>query len=117
MGNELDDSFDVGLTKLIGYLPIETISNHGFSYLDVMIELKKSGIETKYFDEEICSIRSGALFAFNANALSRILHENQEFLTQASWPTDAHGFIDYLVGHTAKPETKLFRLIQKVYGK
>lgn len=117
MGNELNDLFNVGLTKLIGYLPIETISNHGFSYLDVMIELKKRGIETRYFDEETCNIRSGALFAFNVNALSQFLHENIEILLRASWPTDAHGFIDYLVSHTAKPETKLFRLIQKVYGK
>jgi len=117
MGDKLNDLLDVGQTKLIGYLPIETIKKHGSSYLDVMIELEKRGIETKYFNEEKCNIRSGALFAFDRIALSKILLENKEIVLRASWPFEVDEFINYLISHIAQSETKMFFLIAKTYGK
>lgn len=117
MDNELNDLLRVGSTKAIGYLPIETIEKNGFRYLDVMIRLKEKGIKTKYFSEEKCNIRSGALFAFDINALAKILKENQKTLLQADWPIEVDIFINHLISHTAKPGTELFLLLKKAYGK
>lgn len=117
MSSCLNDLLRVGSKKAIGYLPIETIKKNGFSYLDIMISLNEKGIETRYFSEEKCKIKSGALFAFDIDALAKILKENQKILLQANWPIEVDIFINHLIGHTAKPETDLFRLLEKVYGK
>ena len=117
MSDMLNELLNVGLTKAIGYLPIEAIEKNGSSYLEIMIKLKKKGIKTRYFKEEECNTESGALFAFHNDALVKILQENREAILQAGWPIEADNFINYLIKNTAPRGTTIFSIIKKAYGK
>ncbi len=73
-GDMLDNLYDVGVTKAVGYLPINTILNYTDETPAKLIAWANSeGLNWQRFSPSQCSIASGALFVYDSAWLARIL--------------------------------------------
>ena len=56
----VDDLFQVGAAKPLGYLPLNAIIHEGYEHAKVAADLKNIGIRTRICTGDECSIESGA---------------------------------------------------------
>ncbi|HYD80398.1 MAG TPA: hypothetical protein VEC06_11360 [Paucimonas sp.] len=109
----LNDLFDVGTKKLMGYLPVSTIKNSCETDPDKLKEfIGKKGMETVYLGEK----DEPFLYAYDASRLQKFLleQENAEVLKANDWPTDVHAFVKRVDAETAT-ENKLYNLIHRAF--
>lgn len=133
---EMSDLAQVGKTKALGYLPLETIRGSGFESFQVYQLLKKKGLKVFMIpnptNEELyaynsikniyvhvadnkeykvipkggfASIRSGALVAYDEEAVNAFLKENEALIDEENknepnpedhWPLVADDFVNML---------------------
>ena len=91
----LKDLLDVGSTKLLGYLPLETISGCGTTADAITAEVEAKGMTTFLFAKGKCNTASGALYVADLKRLQSFLHLPRQsvILQKTKWPTDAAEFI------------------------
>jgi len=114
----MDDLFQVGAAKPLGYLPLDTILSAGYEPGTVAAELRSRGLQTQICREEECSIVSGALYAWDRGALTTLLEANRKVLEEAGWPSEADEFVDRVMRqHISKTDfPKLYPLIARAFG-
>jgi hypothetical protein len=56
-----------------------------------------SGLHTQICTDEECSIGSGALYAWDHGALSKLLEANKKLLEDAAWPCEAEEFVGRVI--------------------
>ena len=92
----LDDLRLVGTTKLMGYLPLGTITDLCHANPQALItEAAVRGLSARMFTTGQCDIASGALYIFDAKQLDEFLSapRNVKVLHRNKWPTEAHAFV------------------------
>ena len=114
----MDDLFQVGAAKPLGYLPLDTILSAGYEPGTVEAELRSRGLQTHICTENECSIASGALYAWDRAALTTILEVNRKVLEDAGWPSEADEFVGRIMRqHISKSDfPKLYALIARAFG-
>lgn len=115
----LNDLYQVGPQKPLGYLPIDTlidickVNPEHFEQ-----ELQNKGLKTLKLNVEESRIAyHGALFAYDENALQKLLNEHQEILEKAGWPSDSEAFVRNLRIRVSNDDNApLFNLIADAFG-
>ena len=83
----LGDLYDVGKTKALGYLPLETIREYGDSIENILDYANKNYLKSVLLNyPEECDILSGALYLFDEAMLLKFLHKYTNVLKQANVP-------------------------------
>lgn len=83
----LNDLYNVGKTKSLGYLPIETITKYNKAVSDFVTYSNNNNLsilKLSYPDE--CRVSGGALYMYHENMLSDILKKYTTILSNASVP-------------------------------
>jgi hypothetical protein len=117
-GNIVNDLNKVGAGKPLGCLPLATILSAGCEPAKVAAELQSRGFHTRICEEGECSIESGALYAWDRNALTTLLDGNKNVLEDAGWPSNADEFVQRVIRqHISKSDfPKLYSLIGRAFG-
>lgn len=101
----MNDLYDVGKTKSLGYLPIQTIERKGNSVEALMIYAEQNSIKTILLPSNECDIGSGALYFYDSEMLLSLLHENSDVLSRAGVPcNDEVEYIRWISNHTVFEE-------------
>jgi hypothetical protein len=113
-----EDLLDVGSNKPMGYMPIQTLENclSKEQIKDLVYELVFKGLTVTFVDENECQVVSGALYAWDQKALTRLLCKNKETLIKERWPTEAETFVRHSMKNSAETMTDLFDLIADAYN-
>jgi len=118
----LSDLYNVGESKMLGYLPLRTITNYyGQDLGQVQKKLSQkhaAGLRVFLLDESECFIASGALYVAQIDKLQEFLSapEQQRILDAASWPSDATLFVTRVANEDAPYETELYHLIAMTFN-
>lgn len=94
----LSDLYGVGITKSLGYLPLDTLTEIcKTSIQDIINYSNKNKFGYLIYTQEECGIGSGAIFVYDEVMLMDILQVNKKMLTKAKVPTGkAIDYIEYL---------------------
>lgn len=85
---------EVGPSKPVGYLPLNTIEN--IAQLDpetVAAAARARGLATEQFAPSGCCIKSGALYIYHREALAALLRANADAVHAAGLPLDPGDFV------------------------
>ena len=98
--NFLNDIKLVGDKKLLGYLPLRTITeicHENPHTLQKEAELK--GLKTLLLQPESCDVSSGALYVYDPLKLQIfiLLPPNKAILERNGWPTDVDSFVKNVI--------------------
>jgi hypothetical protein len=111
----LNDLRLVGEEKPLGYLPISTLKKIcGTDPQTMRDELEPKGIIVVEFKEDECRVPGGALYAYDRNALGRLLDSGKAILEKNGWPTEPDGFVRHLKVFGEDPD--LYRLIMHAFA-
>jgi hypothetical protein len=84
----------VGPTKPIGYLPLQTIRDIlQVEPRTIEQEAEAKGLSTALFRPGQCCIRSGALYLFDRSSLERLLRSSSPILSANDWPEEPDSFV------------------------
>ena len=113
----LDDLLEVGPEKPLGYLPFHTISALcKVDYRELEKYLRERGIEVMKFSRFFCKVSSGAFYAYDREALQKLLDKNQGTLKDFRWPTQADQFVKKVAKKYAPGRTPLYRLVAETFA-
>lgn len=91
----LSDLYEVGISKSLGYLPLDTLTNKcNKSIQDMIIFAENNGLKYIAYNKGECSVGSGAIFIYHEKWLMEILLSNKVVLSDAKVPYD--NAIDYI---------------------
>lgn len=95
----LSDLYDVGSSKSLGYLPLDTLTEVcNISIQDIINYSDTKNLGYLVYTQEESGIGSGAIFVYDEIMLLDILQTNREILIKAKIPTDnAIDYINYIV--------------------
>ena len=116
-GRYLDYLLNVGPDKPLGDLPIETIEGEcGASLFEVKRYLVSRGLRFMHSPRNDES--DEALFAYDVNALAKLLEENEQVLKKAKWPTLPGPFVATVASERIMSgnDNELFDLITDCYA-
>ncbi len=106
----LTDLRDVGPSKPLGYLPVETIEARGGIVADVTTRLHERGLWARALHHGV--VVGGALYASDLGALQKLLDGHKGVLRDVRWPLDAERFIKYVATvQVADEASALYSLI------
>ena len=115
------DLYNVGKTKAVGYLPINTIVNIcGVQIEQLLYYAKCNNIKSVVFKLPFSSlVNGGSVFFYNEQAVTSLLRQYRPILKQARIPHDSSlKFVKYIAKHSV-PEYKYpeaFRVIGIAFG-
>jgi hypothetical protein len=114
---KLDDILNVGLTKLLGYLPLDTIRLNNASEQQLKADAEERGLATFLFTEMECNVGSGALYVADLTLLQKFLSDSRQksVLISNNWPTDATEFV-HAVRTRLAPRGELYELVALVFN-
>lgn len=116
IANFLSDLYRVGPEKPLGYLPLNTlevICGVGRAEMIALLESKRLQV-ILFTNQSETNVWSGALYAYDAEALARVLNEGRQTLEQNGWPTEPDPFVRYLYVTATDPD--LYRLIMVAFS-
>lgn len=117
-GGKLSHEFaKVSAQKPVGYERIVFLKKD--CGLDVAVlekELQGRGLKTLLLNNAACSMRSGALYAYDEKALENFLTERVAILSAQNWPATPEGFIRRIAVDWAEEKTPLFDLIADAFN-
>lgn len=106
----LDDIRLVGIEKILGYLPIETILNEGCTVEKMIADSHERGMKTFLFpqSEHACA----SLWSADITSLNIFLNlpQQKNILRRNKWPTEANAYIQMVHSQFAHTK-KLFELV------
>jgi len=104
----LMDLFDVGPSKPLGYLPIETIKQYGQTPESMTAEAERKGLCHELIGDH--------LYFYEEASLQSLLDENRNVLEEAGWPISVSEFVVKVETELADSKTPLFRLIARAFA-
>ena len=111
--NMLDDFFNIGPNKPMGYLEIfEIISRCEADPCQLEKYLNIQVITTKRYNADT----SECLYAYDKQALSDLLERNKEVLEKANWPTDPDNFVKQIASIEVESGQPLYDLIADAFA-
>lgn len=115
----LDDLYNVGKSKMLGYLPLRTLTDICEKNIDELKqELNEKGLFVNIFLPDECNIFSGAMYVADLNQLQNFLsvYEQKKILDSEDWPHDVKSFIKQVATVNAEYETDLYLLIAMTFN-
>lgn len=115
----LDDLYNVGKLKMLGYLPLRTLTDICKKNVDELKqELNEKGLFVQIFRPDECNVFSGAMYVADLNQLQNFLsaHDQKKILDSENWPHDAILFINQVATVNAEHETDLDLLIAMTFN-
>ena len=93
----LDDLFEVGISKAVGYLPLSTIKKiGGKKFINTLIEYaKRENLDYMLF-EFPSAYSSPELYFYDIKMLNPILSKYKDVLQNAGIPTSPKEYIEYI---------------------
>jgi hypothetical protein len=107
----------VGHDKIIGYLPLRTITK--VLRLDVeklMTEVYAKALTAKKFGRKQCCIKSGALYVYDKPRLNRLLQANSSVVLAGGWPCDADAFVGALARDWLDADHPLMPIVREAFA-
>lgn len=111
VGHVLDDLYNVGPTKPIGYLPVKTIEIAGETVESVVEKITQKGLRHKLVKKHWHHSKGGALYVFDEKALQELLFEHADVLEKTKWPAAADEFVEKVATKNVRRGTELYNLI------
>jgi hypothetical protein len=107
----------LGGKKAVSYLPINSIA----TVLGITVErycqiVEDDGNKAVEFGPTVCCIKSGAVFAYNENALTMILREHRELLSKNQWPLNADDFIRKISSEWLDDLDPVMPIVKEAFG-
>lgn len=98
----LDDLYNVGKIKSLGYLPLDTLTEMCNKSIQDMIDYaNKNKLNWLIYDYEDCFIVGGAIYMYDETMLMNILQKYSEALISAAIPCDSCiAYINYIAKNT-----------------
>ncbi len=112
----LDDLYRVGPDKPLGYLPLSTIEQCGIAASDLQTQLEEQGLKTFMVADKDCRTASGALYAWDEQALQALLTSRADILLAAQWPCEPAKFVQRVIDEVAPSAAPLFDLIADAFA-
>lgn len=100
----LNDLWQVGWSKPIGYLPLRAIESCGSSATQLSAWAEKNDLKHALVTEGEGHVVSGAVYIWHEGAVQRLLNLNPKILTRSGWPTEADAFVKTVATRTAEGE-------------
>jgi hypothetical protein len=101
---------EVGPSKPVGYLPLHTIREFvQLSPEAVAAAATARGLSAAQFGPDTCCIKSGALYVYDRDALTKLLLARADAITAAGLPLDPDRFVAHVASvwfaadHPARP--------------
>ena len=111
----LNDLRLVDKEKPLGYLPISTLREIcGMEPQKMREELEAKGLVVVEFTQEEIGVGSGALYAYDRDALHRVLESGRSTLEKNRWPTEPNEFVRHLKVFAEDP--KLYDLVMQAFA-
>ncbi|WP_234731371.1 hypothetical protein [Acidocella facilis] len=105
----------VGPKKAVGYLPLYTIRDIlRLQPEQVAREAEDEGLRALIIDT--ARIKSGALYVYHQDTLSRLLLKFEEIVVAANAPIDPDKFIELIAYHQFEPNHPLYRIIASAFN-
>lgn len=89
----LQDLYNVGKTKSLGYLPLESIADCHSTVAHFVEYAAENNLKTLLFRPGECHIVSGALYLYSEDMLNKILGKYPGVLSQAQIPHDSVNYV------------------------
>ena len=113
----LSEHTNVGPSKPISYLPINTIERLlKMSVADYARLIERGGGSCVVFAETETCIRSGAVYAYSKVDLARVLARNSSLLAEHSWPQEPAEFVTKVAQEWLDEDSPLTRVIDAAFG-
>ena len=106
----------VSAQKPVGYETLSFLEQCKLDPAALEKELRGRGLKTLMLTGAACTMRSGALYAYDEAALQKFLEDRVEILSAQSWPVTAEGFIRRIAIDWALEKTPLFDLIADAFN-
>lgn len=107
----LNDLRFVGPGKPIGYLPIMTMLEAGWTTHDAFEWAKKRGLRALEVKPGVSRFIPSAMYVWDADAVQSLLDLNLHIVASSDWPTDAESFVARVISDQADPESPVYLLI------
>jgi hypothetical protein len=107
---------DVGPDKPVGYLPLYTFKAMGETGKRLREDAASRGLAVASFGPDECCVKSGAIYVYDREALSRELNRHTEALSAAGMPSDPDRFIAEIAAHWLDEAHPLMPLIASAFG-
>jgi hypothetical protein len=108
----------VGPTKPVGYLPLDTIRGvlqmHPYALAQ---DAQVNGLSAAMFGPEQCCIKSGALYVFDRRSLERLLRSSKSILSASCWPLDPDQFVARIAREWIDDAHSVAPVIKRAFGK
>jgi hypothetical protein len=95
----LSDLYEVGISKSLGYLPLDTLTDVcNTDIQDIIKHSHRKNLGCLTYTQEESGIGSGSIFLYDEDMLMNILQTNKKVLIKAKVPIDsAISYINYLI--------------------
>jgi hypothetical protein len=113
----LESHLAVGPDKPVSYLPIRTIEEVvGISIETYVSLIEGAGNQYAIFGADDCCIKSGAVYAYNLQSLTKVLNDNRNVLTRHGWPATANDFIRRIASEWLDSADPVITVVRKSFG-
>jgi hypothetical protein len=117
---DIDDILEVGVSKSIGYAPLDRIARAGYQLQTLRQEFKLRGIDTILIepsdDTGYGHFINGALYVYDKRMLQELLDKKREIVEMSGWPIDAEEFVDRVIQHIAPGQTPIYDVISDAFA-
>lgn len=107
---------EVGADKPIGYLPLYTVVAMGDHGKLLQEDAVRRGLVVASFGPDDCCIKSGALYVYDREALSRLLRQNAKALSASDMTLDPDEFVASIAADWLEASHPLTQLIAAAFG-
>jgi len=108
---------EVGPTKPVGYLPLDTIRNVVRQSPEaVAASANVRGLMAVQFGPDICCIKSGALYVYDRESLARLLRAEADAVAHAGLPSDPDRFVAHIAAVWYAEDHPACQIIASAFG-
>jgi hypothetical protein len=108
---------EVGSTKPVGYLPLQTIKDFvKLSPGTIAADATKRGLVAAQYGPDTCCIKSGALYVYDREALASLLQAQADAVSVAGLPHDPDRFVAHIAAVWYAEEHPAHRIIANAFG-
>jgi hypothetical protein len=108
---------EVGKTKAVGYLPLQTISNVLRESIDELVaRFSRRGLDVKIFGERETCIKSGAMFVYHPGMVKQLVETHKAALLQKHWALAPDEVISEISREWFEPSDPIMPFIRDLYN-
>jgi hypothetical protein len=112
----LNDLRCVGPGKPIGYLPLSTMLEAGWTTYDAFERAKKRGLRILEVKVGMSRFIPSAVYVWDTDAVQALLDLNESVLATSDWPTKAEEFVTKVICEQANPNDPVNNLISHMFA-